>query len=220
MVAKKKGKKGKKKGRVINVDFTGVKSGGGASKVPEGEYLVKVVEVEEGTSEKSGKSYLNWVLEITEGKYKGKRLYHITSLQPQALFNLRNTLEACGIEVPESPQDINLDDLPDYEMGVEVEIEEYEGKKRSKVVGTFPAEELDEDYDGDDDEDDEDEDEDEDDEDEDEDEEDEDDEDEDEEDYEEMSLKELKALCKERGIKVPKKAKKADLIELLEEEDV
>ena len=51
----------------------------------------------------------------------------------------------------------------------------------------------------------------------------EDDEDEEEEDdtpdYEEMSLKELKALCKERGIKVSKKDDKDSLIEKLEEDD-
>ena len=38
-------------------------------------------------------------------------------------------------------------------------------------------------------------------------------------DYEEMSLKELKALCKERGLKVTKKDDKDSLIEKLEEDD-
>lgn len=49
-------------------------------------------------------------------------------------------------------------------------------------------------------------------------EEDEDEEDE-EEDYSEMSIDELKEECKDRGIKVGKKAKKADLVALLEEDD-
>lgn len=48
---------------------------------------------------------------------------------------------------------------------------------------------------------------------------DEEEEDDDEMDYEEMSLKELKAEAKERGIKVTKGMKKEDLIEALEEDD-
>lgn len=45
------------------------------------------------------------------------------------------------------------------------------------------------------------------------------DEDDDAPDYEEMSLSELKAELKERDIKLPKKASKEDIIELLEEDD-
>jgi len=46
------------------------------------------------------------------------------------------------------------------------------------------------------------------------------DEDEDEEfDYEDLNLKELKELCKEREIEIPKKAKKGKLVELLMEDD-
>ena len=48
---------------------------------------------------------------------------------------------------------------------------------------------------------------------------DEDDEEDDTPDYESMNLKELKALCKERGIKVTKKDNKESLIEKLEEDD-
>lgn len=51
------------------------------------------------------------------------------------------------------------------------------------------------------------------------DEEDEEDEDEDGEDYSEMSLSELKAECKDRGLKVKKGMDKDDLIEMLEEDD-
>ena len=47
----------------------------------------------------------------------------------------------------------------------------------------------------------------------------EDDEEDDTPDYESMNLKELKALCKERGIKVTKKDNKESLIEKLEEDD-
>ncbi len=208
-------KKKKNKGRVISVDFSGTST---RARVPEGDYLVKVLEITEEEGQDSGKPYLAWNLEITTGKFAGKRLKHITSLQPQALFNLRNTLEALNVEVPDSVSDIDLDALEGLEMGVGVEVETYQGNKQSKVVDVFPEEELEE-TDEDEEEANEEEAEEETEEEEDEDEEDEDEEEEDEEDYENMNKKELKELCKERKIKVPKKATKEDMVELLEEYD-
>jgi len=132
-------KKKKGKGEVISVDFTGVK---GSNRVPEGEYKVKVVAITMEESEKSEQPYLKWELEITEGKHKGKKLYHITSLQPQALFNLRNTLEALGVEVEEKAMKLNLNDYIGLEMGVVVEIETYQGNARSRVVDVFNLDEI------------------------------------------------------------------------------
>ena len=170
-------KKSRAKKNVLKVDFTNVEPGG---KVPEGDYPVRVreVTVEESSS---GNPYLKWVFEIIDGRYKGRILYHNTSLQPQALFNLRNTLEALGMEVPQAVVELDLDNLVGLKAAVSVEIEVYQGKEKSRVVEVFPLEDLvededdedgeDEDYEDGDDEDDEDED------DEDEDDEDEDDED-------------------------------------------
>jgi len=219
-MARKKGK-GKKKGRVITVNFEGVSAGGG-SRVPEGDYPVTVDKITEEEGKDSKKPYLLWELKITEGKHKGKKLFHRTSLQPQALFNLRATLEAGGVEVPESVQDIDLDSLDGMEFAVGVIREESDDGERSfsKVVDVFPLDELEEGEDEEEEgEDEEEEGEDEEEEDEEEDDEDEEDEDEEEQDYSEMDLSELKELAKERGIKVKKKAKKADLVKALEESD-
>ena len=126
---KKSGSKGRRRGRIVSVDFTDVESGG---KIDDGEYICTVEEVEEKESE-SGNEYLNWKLK-TEG---GSTLYHITSLQPQALFNLKNTLEACGMEVPQSAFDVDLDSVIGAEVGVIVENETYQGKRRPRVVDLF-----------------------------------------------------------------------------------
>lgn len=127
--------KKRKKGRSISVDMEGVTSGGFS--VPDADYKVKVVEVTEEEGADSGEPYLSWELEIIEGKHKGAKLYHITSLQKQALFNLRRTLEACGMEIPDSAMDLDLDELTDLTLGVTTEQEEYKGKKKSKVIDTF-----------------------------------------------------------------------------------
>ncbi len=201
-------KKKKSGGRVISVNFDGVEKGRSKQPVPEGFYLVKVKEVEEETSAKSGQPYLKWTFEIVEpAKYKSKYLWYNTSLQPQALFNLRNLLEAMGMEVPDSIVNLNLDDYMDLELCVEVEIGSYEGKKKNEIVDLLTVEDYYDEEETEDEEDEEEEDE-------------EDDNDEDGEiDYSELDDGELKELCEEREIAVPKKSNRKKLIALLEEYD-
>ncbi len=130
----------KKRKSKLTIDFTGVE--GGKFGVPDGEYLVEVAEVSHEVSDKSGKDYLRWIFAVVEGKNKGKKVSYITSLQPQALFNLRNLLEAMGVEVPNKAMNLDLDSLIGNMLGVEVENEKYQGKKRSQVVEIFSADEL------------------------------------------------------------------------------
>ena len=224
-MAKKTNKKG------IKLNFDGVETGYKA--VPEGTYEVRVKEIEAGTSQANAPK-LDFKFEIISGKNKGSLLFYTCSLQPQALFKLKVVLEALGYEIPEGNFNLDIDELIDLECSVEVAHETYEGKKRARIVEFITSGDSDDEDDDDEDEDEEDEDsddeeedtdDDDDDEDEDDDEEDEDDEDdededeEDEVDYDSLSLKELKALAKEKGIKVDKKAKKDDIIALLQEED-
>lgn len=207
--------KGKKKGgRVISVDFKGAGKGG-RRKVPDGDYLCIVSEIEEEVGQTSGQPYLNWTFEVKEPeRYAGAKLWHNTSLQPQTLFNLRNVLEAMGVEVPDSIVNLNLDDYMGLELGIGVENELYQGEKKPRPIEFFTTEEyFSEDVEEDE------EDEDEDDEEEEDEEEEDEEEDEDEIEYEDMSLDELVNLCEERDIDIPKKPKKKKLIALLEEYD-
>lgn len=211
-MAKKTNKKG------IKLNFDGVETGYKA--VPEGTYEVRVKEIEAGTSQANAPK-LDFKFEIISGKNKGSILFYTCSLQPQALFKLKVVLEALGYEIPEGNFNLDIDELIDLECSVEVAHETYEGKKRARIVEFITSDE-DDDSDEDDEDDEDTDDEDEDDEDEDEDDDEDEDEDEDEEDevdYESLSLKELKALAKEKGIKVDKKAKKDDIIALLQEDD-
>lgn len=128
-----KGKKGKAKG--LSVNFEGVK----AFKLPkEGEYVAEVKEVSEETSSNSGQPYLSWVLE-TAG---GATIYYNTSLQPKALWNLRGFLEAMGEEVPDGEMDLDLESYVGNKVGVVIEHETYENKKRARIVDVMPAEEV------------------------------------------------------------------------------
>lgn len=136
-------KKPSKKSSSISVDFEGVESGG-ASAVPEANYLIEVDECTKETSGNSGADYLKFVFKIEGGAYNGRKLFHNCSLQPQALFNLRGLLEALGFEVPDGPMDLDITDLVGEKCGVATANEKYEGKDRSRCVEFFTVEQLEE----------------------------------------------------------------------------
>lgn len=124
-----------KKSRTITPDFTGVKStgGGGGFHIEEGSYPMRVEEVEQETS-KSGNDMLKWVFKGTGGEAKGKTFFLYTTLTKDSLWKLRQTLEALGQDIPDGPEEIDLDDLEGLECTGVVEDDEYDGKIRSKLV--------------------------------------------------------------------------------------
>jgi hypothetical protein len=126
-------KRRKKKGRKVSVNMEGVQV---SRNIPEADYIGKPDSVTLETSDSSGNDYLDWEFVLTRGKYKGRKFHYNTSLQPQALWNLRGVLEALNQEVPESAMDIDLDELENIqdECGLSIELDEYEGKKRSKIM--------------------------------------------------------------------------------------
>lgn len=201
-MAKKTTRRGNQNKGGLKLDLSKVET---SVTIPEGNYIVEVEDVEVKVSENSGSNYLSFTFVIAEGKMKGQKLYHICSLQPQALFNLKGVLVALGFDIPDEEFELDTEALVGLQCGVEVSHEMYEGKKKSRITDFINLDEAE----ADDDEDDEDSD----------DEEDEDDESE--VDLEELDKDELKELAKALKISA-KKIKKAkteeDLIELIEEE--
>lgn len=131
------GSRGKKKNSV-SVDFTGIES---RVLLPEGDYEVKVDSVEVKTSKDSGEDYLEWVFRtqnVEEDRYNGQPLYFNTSLQPQALWNLRSLLETLDVEIPEGPYDLEFEGLAGLEMVAVVSHEQWDGKPRARLVDFLP----------------------------------------------------------------------------------
>lgn len=127
--------------RSVNVDFTDVEAGtGGGFHIPEGDYGV-VVHSAELTTSSNDNEQIKWVFKGTEGKAKGKQFFFYTPLVEQALWKLRGTLEALGVETPDSAMDIDLDELIGMEGIGQVVDDEYQGKTRSKLSGLSPGEE-------------------------------------------------------------------------------
>lgn len=123
----------------FNADFSDV--GEGFTLPAEGTQICKVKSVELKDGQKA--KYLNWTLVIGTGPDKGSQIFHITSLSPNALFNLRNTLIACGQDVPKSKFQVNTDLCIGKIVGIDVVHQSYEKdgvkKMSAKVKEIFPV---------------------------------------------------------------------------------
>ena len=121
----------------IAVDFTDVES---RELLPEGEYAVEVVEIEQREGTKG--PYLNWELKVVVGQFKGRKLWNVTSLAQQSLWVLRAHLAALGVATPQGKFVLNPDALKGLKMGVKVGHKVFDGKTRAKVEDAFPLNEL------------------------------------------------------------------------------
>ena len=152
----KRERKSRNKAKRRRVDFSGVQAGG-RRRIPSGDYPFKIVEISE--DEGDAGTYWTVVSEVMTGKHKGFKDYNNYSFSSKALWKLRQLLEACGIDVPESSMNLNPRDVIGLTSGGSVEDDTYKGKTRSKVMDVFSIDELEESDDDDEDEDDDDEDE-------------------------------------------------------------
>jgi len=113
---------------IIQVDMTNVKDG--FALVSEGDKICKVAKIELKDGEKG--KYLGWEFVIGIGPEKGQKIFHNTSLVPKALFNLRNVLTACQVEVPASIMKVDTDKVIGKIVGITVGHETYTDKSTKK----------------------------------------------------------------------------------------
>lgn len=130
--------KTRSKARSSKIEIPDLSSVESSSAVPAGDYLLEVVDVEEGEGDAG--PYLKWTFEIVEGKHKGsKPNSHITSFAASALFNLKGVLAALGVDIPDEAFDLEKDELIGLQCMGTVEHETYKGRKQAKVVDFFSA---------------------------------------------------------------------------------
>lgn len=140
--------KKKKSDRIVSLDFTDVDSGGGGFRIKEDNYRMKVVEVEQKESD-AGNDMFVWTFEGTEGAAEGKKFKVYTTLNEEALWKLRSLLEALGVEIPDGPMDLDLDEMVDLELIGIVTDDTYQGKTVSRMNDFEAVEEDDDDSDDD-----------------------------------------------------------------------
>lgn len=129
----------------MTLDFSQVKDGGSFSPKhkPEGEYLGTITSFED-TKSKAGNAM--WVFGVAL-KSDRRAVYPVyCTLNTESLWKLRQVLMACGIRVPKKKLSVDGNRLVGKDLGVCLEDDEYEGKKKSVISAFFPASE----YEGDD----------------------------------------------------------------------
>lgn len=129
--------KKKSKSTTVSVNFKGVE--GRTAGAKPGEYIGEVEEVEKDKGDAG--EYLKWTFVLGEDGDEGKAWFY-TSLTKQSLWNLRGLLEAMGEEVPDDEMDIDLEEMVGKKVGVVIEMEEYQGKDRPKMVDYMPVDDI------------------------------------------------------------------------------
>lgn len=135
-------------GEAVVVDFSDTESRGGkksgrSAHLPEGDYTAKVQAAKFDHSSDKGTPgiFVTWVV-TSPKKYQGKTLRDPLWLSDKALWRVRQTLEALGVEVPSKKVKVNPKTMVNKEAAITLEDEEYEGKVRSRVVDCFSLEEY------------------------------------------------------------------------------
>jgi hypothetical protein len=106
--------------------------------VPEGDYLLKVVDSSWEEGDKA--DYIRWRFQIVKPKkHAGATLYANTSLSKKALWNLRNLIFAAkGKNVAGKAVKFDPESLHGITVGATVADDEYDGKIRSVPIDFFP----------------------------------------------------------------------------------
>jgi hypothetical protein len=199
---------------------------GGAEQPKPGAYNGKIVQCKVGAKQGDpDNKRLEVIVEITDKKNKGARLYDYIAFSEASQWKMDQFLQVLGVSSKSKRKGtFDTDDVVGESVKIRVAGDTYNGEYKAKLAAYLPRDEDDdEDDDIDVDEDDEEiEDDEESDDDEEEEEEEESDEDEDEDEvapYEEWDIEELKAECKARKLKIKPGSKKPTYVKALEADD-
>ncbi len=123
------------------IDFSDVPEGGGRTfnkkRQPAGDYLGKIVKVQDEKSKKDGVA--QWLYTIQVGRYTYP---YYCKLQANQYWKIRALFKAAGINVPSKRVKVNPDLPVGKNVGVTLEDDEYDGKEQSVVDALFPPSEL------------------------------------------------------------------------------
>lgn len=99
-----------------------------------GWYMARIIDVEVRQARDGESEYLNIAfecIETDEDKYPGYKVYTNCSLKPQALFRVKQLLQAAGIDW--SSEGFNTEDMLGAELEIQVDNREYNGELQNDV---------------------------------------------------------------------------------------
>jgi len=119
----------------INVKLSEVESG--FEVYPDGQYLIEITDRTKISKSESG-AYVRWIAKIIDPEeYEDKLISWTSSFLPQALWNLKNLLEA--IEVSFDDDGFELEDTFGEQLLVENQVREYNGQNRNNIIAYYPV---------------------------------------------------------------------------------
>lgn len=120
------------------LNFKGVKTNNFET-LPAGMYPVSVYSMKIKTSN-TGKQMIEWVLQVEDTRYPGRRLFLNTLLSSDGLWKTKQTLMAIGFSEEELEGEFELDPSDMVGMGAMalVSLETYQGAVRNKVERLSP----------------------------------------------------------------------------------
>jgi hypothetical protein len=123
----------------LNLDFSSVPS---RDPLEEGVYLLQISEAQEKTSS-TGNPMISVTYDVVstqegEAVEGSRKLWDNYSLQAQALFKLKELLEALGIDTA-AVVDLEVSDLVGQQVLAKVVQETYNGELRNRVKKIYPA---------------------------------------------------------------------------------
>jgi hypothetical protein len=128
------------------VDFTEAGSGGG-TRVPEGEYTLRLLKTKLGKSS-TDKPMLTLTFGIDEGEFQGRQITLNQLLERKNVWFLHTMLVAMGLQVPEVKQKLNSDAWVGKRVRARlIDGQEFRNRIRSEVAEFYPLPET-PDYDG------------------------------------------------------------------------
>ena len=126
----------------VPVDFTGVEARKSV-KVPEGDYVAKLVKIEQTKAKSSGNPMLVCDFEFRSGGkgVEGQKIRDRHILTKESLWTLRNMLECMGLKVPNGKMNLQEKQIKGRQVGLTiVDGEEYRGRIRSEIADYLPVE--------------------------------------------------------------------------------
>jgi hypothetical protein len=126
------------------MDFTNVKDAGqfNPMRVPAGDYKAKITAVADHKKE-GEKTSVQWVFTIQlESRSRATYPYYTNHVDAKFAWKIRNLFIAAGMTVPKKKVKVDPNKLTGKIIGIALDDDEYEGKKKSVIVATFPASDV------------------------------------------------------------------------------
>jgi len=101
-------------------------------------YNCIVDQIEERKSA-GGYPYLNWRFKIVDGKFKGRILFYMTSLQEQAMWKIKDICKALGVPVQPGVNRVNTDNLVGKPCICTVGHREYNDTMQEEITAIEPG---------------------------------------------------------------------------------